>query len=103
MQSTHSAHDQNRHSARRLWWYVLLTRVALALAVGAFIAFMLGLFCVPGGFVSPKQASSLFLALQANGAFVNWPRRLFGVAALLATLSVFVRLVIRISYWVKHE
>jgi hypothetical protein len=103
MLSTPSTHDQHRHSARRLWWYVALTRAALAFAVGAVIALLLGILCVPNGFVNIKVVTSLFAGLQANGAFISWPRPLFEIAGLLAVLSVGTRFLIRVAYRVRHE
>jgi hypothetical protein len=103
MLTTPTAHDHPHRTARRLWWYLALTRAALALAVGAVVFLLLGILCFPNGFVNIKAVTSLFAGLQANGAFVAWQRPLFEGAGVLATLSVLVRLSIRVAFRVTHE
>jgi hypothetical protein len=103
MPTTREAHEYPHHAARRLRWYVALSRAALALAIAAIVFLLLGILCMPHGFVNPKSASSLFAGFQANGAFIGWARPLFEVAGIFGVLAVSMKALVRFAFRVKHE
>ena len=100
---TPTTHDNAHLGARRLWWFVALSRVALALAIGALMAALMGIECIPSPISNPKFASSLFAGFRAIGAFGSWPLPLFELAGLLAVCSAVVRLWVRLAFRAKHE
>jgi hypothetical protein len=94
-----TANKPEPNPQQRLRRYLWLSRTAYAFAIGAFLAAMLGVLCLPkGAVVNPEATGSFFVAAGASGWFWADSRNLFAIGGSLAVIAIGLWAAVRAAF-----